>query len=324
MKKIRLTRYMNLEKFITLLSQGIFIPRADMFEDKVEGIVPYPDSNTVGFTIYDDFEIKNLINELKKTRNKEEIFYLISSHIQFYLNKNKAIIQNPYSDFRLMEEISDNMNFLFSNERSTLDKVEATNQLREIFFNLYKETFKSSLISCWYSETHESLPMWNSYTSKNGIAIQTTNVKFEEVIKSEGYTCKSGFVIYPENFEEEFEKWKNPDFFTKNIKNFEKENSISYPDYWFFRKRHCFRFEKEYRFVIDYASLCESLFKRTNPESEKAKGFLLKIKNLDNFIDKIIIAPKASSSFESLINSIANDYKISPKKVCKSKIDSLC
>ena len=49
-----ITRYLNFEKFITLLSLGLFIPRVDMFEDKLEGIIPYPDANTVGFNIEDE------------------------------------------------------------------------------------------------------------------------------------------------------------------------------------------------------------------------------------------------------------------------------
>lgn len=321
-KEIILTRYLDLNKFVTLLSRGIFIPRIDMFEDKIEGIIPYPDANSVDFTIYDNHEIKSLMDDLLKTKSKEEVFYFLNLHIQYFLNQYQYIKENPFCCFEELDRTALFINMQLG-DRKNFNKDLIISELRNIFFILFQETFKSTLVSCWYLGSEESLPMWDIYTQTKGVAIQTTAKKFKNVVKLNGLKCEASAVEYPENFEKEYDLWKQKDYFEENISKFYNKKAPSYPHYWFFRKRPCFKHENEYRFIIEYDSILQSLLSNNDKNSAKAKGCILKIKNLNIFIDKIIIAPKARTEFELLIKSLAQDYKIDVSKVITSGIKNL-
>lgn len=322
-----ITRYLNFEKFVTLLSLGLFIPRVDMFEDRLEGIIPYPDANTVGFNIEDD-KVQEVISELKDLKNPDEssIFYILNKNIEYYLNSYKYIKNNPYSDITKLMEISYKIKELLeaSNNNANID-IEIENNIRQIFFNIFKETFKETLVSCWHIGTQESLPMWGLYAENKGIAIQTTIGKMESAIKKSNYSTVHKEVTYNENYEKNFKNWSNKNSFLENIKEFEKSNddNITYPYFWLFQKRKCFEYEKEYRFIIDYESILTRLFKNNDKKSEKMNGAILKIDN-NSFIDKIIIAPKANEIFINLIKSIIKDYGIEESKLCISEIGNLC
>lgn len=320
-----ITRYLNFEKFVTLLSLGLFIPRVDMFEDRLEGIIPYPDANTVGFNIDDD-KVQEVISELKDLKNPDEssIFYILNKNIEYYLNSYKYIKNNPYSDITKLMEISYKIKELLEASNNNVN-IEIENNIRQIFFNIFKETFKATLVSCWHIGTQESLPMWGLYAENKGIAIQTTIGKMESAIKKSNYSTVHKEVTYNENYEKNFKNWSNKNYFLENIKEFEKSNddNITYPYFWLFQKRKCFEYEKEYRFIIDYESILTRLFKNNDKKSEKMNGAILKIDN-NSFIDKIIIAPKANEIFINLIKSIIKDYGIEESKLCISEIGNLC
>jgi len=352
--KIILIRYLDFPKFISFLTEGLFIPRADMFEDKLEGIIPYPDAENAGFTIYDK-EITNLLIKLHGTKSKLEVFEILHESIEEYLHKY-PFIKNILYDIRRLLQFSEKIYYELSN-RNSKRNMFVKKHLREMFFNLHKETYKANLISCWYNSSEENIAMWNLYSKTEGVAIQTTIKKVERLIKDNRCEFNSGLIKYDKKYSINFNKWKDIEFFNRNIKKFEKEDSkYNYPEYWLFKKRFCFKHEEEFRFIIKptpstswYCSyepeqnidktdikIIES-FGINDPEKYKKRainnnsknfhknGFHLKICNYNDLLDKIVLAPNMPKYFEDTIKQLLKKMNQNElfEKVTKSKISAV-
>ena len=79
--------------------------------------------------------------------------------------------------------------------KSVLDKLpKATDIGKDFLFNLYKNII---YVSCWCANEHELAPMWERFSSRNGVAIKTNAKRLlDSLTPPQGGIFKTGYVEY--------------------------------------------------------------------------------------------------------------------------------
>ena len=173
----------------------------------------------------------------------------------------------------------------------------------QAFDMLYQSNKESVLVNCWYLDDYESASMWKLYSTNNaGIAIQSTYNRLSECFNS-----NSSDLIYIGNVN-----------YSDYSKEWMDERNAYEP---FVRKRKSFEKESELRALtmlpVDFGQkvLSDSDKEREKKNPTKPKKIDIKelTKNgktvkvdLEVLIEKIYIAPLASSEFEEMVFSITN------------------
>lgn len=142
---------------------------------------------------------------------------------------------------------------------------------------------KTTYVSCWHENEHESEAMWRLYSSylDNAIAVRTTYGRLYESVGRE------------------------PSIQIGRIKYIDYNKSYAGINDAFWNKRKSFEHEREVRaLVIDHSC--------------KASGKLIKC-NLDILIDEVFVSPKAPEWFVNLVNEINQKYSLG-LKVSKSEL----
>lgn len=149
---INLFRYMDFYKFVSFLTEGLFIPRVDMFDDKWDGAIPFPKAEEVKVDLYGDKD-NNLLNKFVEDgkpiiSNELLIFHKLNREIESYLENKKFIKYNPFSIKELREFSNKIHNEVISKE---FNEDNVKNIIREIYLTLFKAEQKATLVSCWYA-----------------------------------------------------------------------------------------------------------------------------------------------------------------------------
>jgi len=170
----------------------------------------------------------------------------------------------------------------------------------------YQALVKYFNISCWHMNEHESLAMWNCYTSKgNGIAIQTTYKKLKESLGSLEFDPKFDIYLGKVSY--------------KDYKTCKSEGTVNeiIP---FFMKRTSYEHEKEFRVAVLNKS-SEGVDENghlVGKPYEYGKNLNIDMKNL---IDNIYLAPKTPSWQYDLIKKLANDLLRKDVSLYNSSLD---
>ena len=189
--------------------------------------------------------------------------------------------------------------------------------------NYNKLLSEKTIVSCWHKNIVESDGMWKLYSKNDGVAIITTIEKLENLIgyeyfEKKGYLKDVGEVYYYlkdyEQFydisgeyggnlteKEEMSKKYSPEIIKVFVDKFLGDNGHG----WFFIKRDCFKHEEEFRAIITPKLTIDSI----NDEHEEIKKEeqYVKVGNLNEFIDGIIVSPYAPSFYKDTIIGILKE-----------------
>ena len=150
-------------------------------------------------------------------------------------------------------------------------------------------------ISCWHMNDHESAAMWKLYTNtKESVAIQTT---YENLVNALPESVYVGLVQYID--------YK---------KDWLPEDNTFYP---FMHKRKSFAHENEVRIIRQEEPVYEG--KILVDKQNDRDGIAVAV-NLTLLIDKVYIAPTASTWDRSLVEEVLKKYEIN-KEVKLSNLD---
>lgn len=199
-----LIRYMDLSKFLSLLENGLYLTRADEFEDPLEGSLP---------------------DWFKKLQ----------------VDKNRVLRYHP--------------------GRQAEHKQECIKIMDEV-----KKLKEKAFISCWNAHTNESYAMWKIYAKDQGVAIQTTKGKLQNLV--EGTSAK----IYKVDY-----KLKT-DFYTATPE-LDENLSVKLTMNTFVQKKSHYQYEDEVRLILF---------------SDEGQLKPIPIPNPEEFIDKIYIRGTAN------------------------------
>ena len=138
---MKIWRYMDLAKFITLLSRrAIYFANPNQFEDPFEFRLPLSHQNVV----------ENIFSE-----QKEDLKKVVKQMII-----NKPSIKNN-NEFKMIEN--------------------RINDKKSSFIDIEKQVKEKFCVSCWHINDDENDALWKIYTNKGqGIAIETTSEKLEK------------------------------------------------------------------------------------------------------------------------------------------------
>jgi len=313
-------KYMDMPKFLSMITTNklVFV-KPTIYEDADE--CNFPEYTTLRR------ETQPLINSMRLERNdaivdqfindirmapthNEEINIFREIFFKLYNAEIIAGVQVNNEIMGLLREYAQKLTEAFIyNDRTTIldiimefddnDMLNGRN-IKEIYLN-------NTYISCWHKSKSESDSMWKIYAQKNGVAIKTTTKKLENyldfsTVESEGYEAKMDVVKYV-NIKKLYQK-ANTLNSTELI-----ANNLDDPALFFFRKKLCYSYEKEFRILF---------FKRPQLENSNSTPDLKIIPintDLDNFIDKIIISPFAPSYYKDVIYRTLNNMGL--KKLCK-------
>jgi len=148
---------------------------------------------------------------------------------------------------------------------------------------------KSSYVSCWTLSAHENMGMWNVYSGRNGLAIQTT----VSVLKRE-------LEIAPSKNHDDIHmiiRLINLEFAGIRYIDHISSEFISKP---IFYKNIGYSYENEVRFLYDTGTW-PSLHPRLGD------GFFIKM-DAKKIIEKILVSPTAEEWFFELVRGILSKY----------------
>lgn len=211
---------------------------------------------------------------------------MIKEHRQFTLPADFDRILFRYTDFKKLQSLIENNTLYFSRADLLGDKFEGSYSKPAIEFRkiMYKDAapefiekglitwsqniIKTSFVSCWHSDTHESEAMWKSYSKLDkSIAIKSSIYKLRNHILDDKTEFLLGFVRYID--------------YKKDLHGIGNMFSPL-----FYKKRE-YRHEQEFR-IID--AKLELIDKITDDMQKIEKGIFVPI-DLQNLIDSIIISP---------------------------------
>lgn len=162
---------------------------------------------------------------------------------------------------------------------------------------IYESEQKSTFISCWHINKHESDAMWKAFSpGTQGIAIQSRMFNFEQSIS--GYE-ENNIVIGKVNYID-YEEDKVPEGF------------LLVP---FLYKRKCYEHENELRAIIQINPRLND----KNPNGQEIKGLLVNV-NLNTLIDKIFISSTAPDWFDKVVTSVVKKFDLK-KNIFNSSIN---
>jgi hypothetical protein len=149
---------------------------------------------------------------------------------------------------------------------------------------LQKNLRKSVVINCWNADEHESAAMWRLYLKdKFGVAIQSTPARLKESFQRTDHEVHAGEVRYLD--------------YEKDI--YYDDQEFPYVGYNvlapFVHKRKFFRYEHEYRALIDLSKLTTSpVYDWSGEESQKGKFVQV---DLVRLIEKVVVPPQSEDRF---------------------------
>lgn len=210
----------------------------------------------------------------------EKFVDLLQTQSLYFCNAQRLKDEDPFEGaFTEKEKIADMVER--KNEYNVINKLGITELLNPIINRYY--------IFCWNMNAHESMAMWKMYTNvKTGILFATTLKHLKKCFRDNGISVKAGKVIY------------------RNFYNF-KGKRTPYPKKYLnqnflLRKNNCYKYEKEFRLIY-----------KDNQENDKKKrekiygGIRMKI-NLEDLLEKIVLAPCANEDYAKNINSLIKLY----------------
>lgn len=151
-------------------------------------------------------------------------------------------------------------------------------------------------INCWSEFNKESYAMWQIYSKKYGIAIQTTVEKLTYVLKDSNALMRRIKYI-------EYDGIVNENYID-NWKNFNDKNLIAN---FFSFKPECYEYEKEIRAIII---------------SNEDKAYMHFDLDIGYLIEAIVVSPFADEWFINLVEEITHkQYGLSNVKVCSSGVE---
>ena len=157
---------------------------------------------------------------------------------------------------------------------------------------------RSTFISCWHMNEHESAAMWKLYAQTNeAIAIQSTYARLRDLLDEPGDSFRLAPVKYVD-----FEKdMMSPD-------------NILSP---FFHKRRSFEHEREVRAMAQWIAQESEQFKRDPTWREG--GCLVDV-DLTKLIERVFVAPSSAQWFRQLVGSVVKRFGYD-FEVYQSKLD---
>lgn len=192
--------------------------------------------------------------------------------------------------------------------RLSLDNFpSATNKTKDFIFDIYKKTI---YMSCWCKYEQELAPMWDRFSSKDGIAIKTTAKRLIESIQnSDRISIKP--IEYLSNVSEII-----PSFI--NLSALGSDNFLYFNRYE--RGLCCYKLldyedEREVRVVLSKApfNMHELLISKNLKDygvNNIVEGIEIKdiekwdIVSMENIIDEIIISPEARPEIKNIIKDM--------------------
>ncbi len=156
-------------------------------------------------------------------------------------------------------------------------------QKRNVDLNKFMRTI--IFLNCWHINEHESAAMWQLYTKTN------ESIAMRSSYKRLGAELHKRIIIKPVQYID-FEKDMIP------------EANKLFP---FFFKRKSFEHERELRAAI-FSAPGESEFEFAAEPSEL--GIFVKVE-LQNLVERIMVAPSAQDWFFALVESVASRYGVS-------------
>lgn len=142
---------------------------------------------------------------------------------------------------------------------------------------------KNYYVSCWVEHHRESMAMWNSYSSDEGVALKVRFLDLINRLTTNSDTVFDKTVCH--DYAMYYGRVSYRDFLSKNERlKFKEEIKIIG-----FHKDICFQHEKEYRFLLklDYPAGDQKSF-----DNEKNKIIKAKLQDFSNFNIELIFQPK--------------------------------
>jgi len=153
---------------------------------------------------------------------------------------------------------------------------------------MYREYVKHTFINCWHINKYQSAAMWKLYLQSNeGIAIKSTVGSLRTSFIKSKYELSIGQINYI---------------------RYSKDLIPEGPLFPYFHKRKSFEHEHELRVVIqDHSRDSQGDIIWSNPRHKS--GLMIKI-DLDNLIDRIIVAPLCPSWQQKLVKPLLEKYGV--------------
>jgi hypothetical protein len=166
---------------------------------------------------------------------------------------------------------------------------------RQKYLEEIKSLKEKTFVSCWNCSKEESYALWNIYAKANGVAIKTTKNKIASIING------TGARIY---------KVKYADSFPSNLilpyyDNNQKVQPKKYLRNHFVIKHKHYEYENEARVIMI---------------SDSNSYQSLKIGNLNDFIEEILISPFSEDWFFYLVEKVVKERYGLSTNVIKSNI----
>lgn len=348
MDTIILRRYIDFPKFLSLIgTETLYFPSAVQLRDmdKSEALIP---SFQAWYKVWMEKEKFSKIEELmeKNFKSFEDEFILVpnktyrgnyvNTKIKFllkFLERNilsydldcKKNVLKALSKYKLYFDCSEGQ---ISNNELVKNLSHEFMTEAEIQFDVLKSFPEKILIACWYSSNDsESDAMWKLYSKEEGIAIETTDNKLNELVEYDSNLMKTGdFVKYRTaselkeifNYYESYAPDKQ-DTLLDDLSNRLKEdvewigeNIVNFA----LLKRKCFEHENEYRFILSPDMINEDIDIKEMGELKQS----FKIKDLNEFIDRIIISPYSPPFVEESLKCILQQSENKAIKALANKI----
>lgn len=237
-----LWRFMDLAKFISMLKeQALYFPRADQFEDPLEGA-------------------KGL---LKNKRDWDS----------FYRKFFEKTVRNP----------PDGIGFDKTDDEVRREVKRLLAQFNDIGNTQQRSTF----ISCWHENPHESEAMWRLYTTALpfAVAVQTTRDKLYRALH------------------------RNPDITIGRVSYLDYESQFANINGCYWNKRKSFEHEREVRAIL------------VDHTAGDVTGKLMPT-NLRLLIDHIYVSPVAPAWFRALVVDVTRRYEVR-KRIVQSSLNAI-
>jgi len=192
---IKIWRYMDLEKFISLVTnRGLYFSCPCQFDDPYEG--HYTKSQIEAFS--EIFE--KSLNDSLAFRNQ--------------LAENLISALNEVNDKEAEEKVKSFMDFTDDNHKKVIATAQEATKISSLKFG----------VNCWHKSEYESEAMWKLYSSSGqGIAIESTNIQLADSISSK---IRIGSVRYCDFDNEKIEKGHQDYGLFQKRKSFEHEKEF--------------------------------------------------------------------------------------------------
>ena len=166
---------------------------------------------------------------------------------------------------------------------------------------------RNSLVSCWTESSHESSLMWETYGSREGVAVRTTFRRLQESLSSDAeLPVRFGRVEYVDYHREEISKLGLAPLFHKRME---------------------FRGEREVRAVLPGPPFGEELHPGELPDVpldsdvDEQRGRYIPV-NLGILLEEIVLPPHAAPWFGRIVESAIKSWSVSVH-VKRSSIESV-